>query len=649
MSENDHGAAAARTRERRYSARFLLTFSITALSGLLTWAIPGHAAWQQWTWLLHTLAGFWLFAVLALFVYRHLRIAQGFRRPAQSLLGWISLLTLLVVLFSGATTGILGRYEAQAWVMDVHIAAGLLVLAPLLAHLLLRRLLAGHGSRPSIFSQVLDRRLGAALMKTTLTSVLLVAALSLGYDMRESGFRDIASVPFSAGEFGEGIFLPSQAQTSTGGFLDARRIGRSEKCGRCHRQITDEWRSSMHGRSASDPFFQKNLHAMAGKKGIEATRYCGGCHIPVGLLSGELSPGGRLGSGMHIREGVSCMACHGIRAVVSLEGVGSYLYGPELPYLFSDSDGWLQTELHDYLLKINPEQHRRDMARDVLYQPEGCATCHEQYIDRDLNDWGWIKLQSQYQAWVKGPFSKHSDRNHASDRVYRCQDCHFPLVKGEDPSADRADLIRSHRTPAANTAVPHVLGDRAQLETVIRFLRDKRISLTLQVAGPRAERPAAGGEIRLNVGVSSNRIGHYFPAGTVDINEPWLELVVKDADGKSVYASGLIGPDNHVDPEARFYFSRLVNRDGKHVWRHDLFNAVGESHVNLLHPGRADIQTFRIRIPEGAKGPLQAHARLRYRKFNQRYAAWALDDKDIRLPIVDMAEARLSIALQASR
>lgn len=116
-----------------------------------------------------------------------------------------------------------------------------------------------------------------------------------------------------------------------------------------------------------------------------------------------------------------------------------------------------------------------------------------------------------------------------------------------------------------------------------------------------------------------------------------------DAKGKEVYTSGKINDKNVVDPNARFYFSSLVNRQGERVWRHDLFNAVGESYGNLLSPGKADIQHYNFILPQWASKPLTAKARLRYRKFNHEYSSWALGDSNIKLPIVDMAKAMLKL------
>jgi len=636
-------------KEQKSATSFLITFFLVSLSGFITWIFDEHGAWQQWTYLLHTFAGFWLLVTFSLFVINHVRLAQGFKRPGQALVGWSSVLIFLAVALSGSVIGIVGQYESQRWLYDLHLITGVAIVFFILTHLFFYRWLKNTSSSreptrtPSSFSQSINKQLANNIFIYTIISIIGISVLTFIYQARTDTYKDEAAVPFQ-NTYGDGNFLPSLAQTPTGSFLDARRIGRSEKCGSCHEQITNEWRSSMHGRSASDPFFQKNLHSLIKKKGMTATRYCAGCHIPVALLSGELSEGGDLKKGMHIDEGVSCMGCHGISKAISLEGVGSYLYEPEQHYLFGDSDGFIQTEINDYLIKINPRQHRKDMARDILADPINCATCHEQYIDDDLNDWGWVKLQSQYQAWVEGPFSTHNNKSHADEKTYRCQDCHFPLVDSKDPSANHQGKHMSHRTPAANTAVPYILGDKEQLDTVTKFLKDNRLSVTIHHDSKhRNKTPTAGENISLHVSISSNRIGHFFPAGTIDINEPWLELIVVDADGKEVYSSGAINSKNEVDKHARFYFSSLVNRQGQRVWKHDLFNAVGESYGNLLDPGKADIQSYEFVIPDWAAAPLKAKARLRYRKFNHDYSSWALGNENIKLPIVDMAEDELEL------
>ena len=121
----------------------------------------------------------------------------------------------------------------------------------------------------------------------------------------------------------------------------------------------------------------------------------------------------------------------------------------------------------------------------------------------------------------------------------RCQDCHFPLVPSDDPSADNNGLVRSHRSPAANTAIPWLLGDTEQLSIVSDFLRANRIAVKIEKpmrvnaghttnihssealdskTNPSGFYP--GETLSLSVAVTNLLIGHNFPAGTIDINEP---------------------------------------------------------------------------------------------------------------------------------
>jgi hypothetical protein len=196
--------------------------------------------------------------------------------------------------------------------------------------------------------------------------------------------------------------------------------------------------------------------------------------------------------------------------------------------------------------------------------------------------------------------------------------------------------------------VPFILNDQEQLDTVVKFLQDERVTLTIQLADSEGDAPAvaSGENVTLNVSVASVNIGHHFPAGTVDLNEPWIEVIVADSSGKQIYASGLIDEKNQVDRTSRFYLSIPVDRQGKRVWRHDLFRLVGESYSNLIDPGMSDIAEYEFAIPAWAEGPLTAHAKLRYRKFNHDYTSWALEDDTVRLPIVDMAEDEISIGVR---
>ncbi|MES9902567.1 MAG: cytochrome c family protein, partial [Sedimenticola sp.] len=572
----------------------------------------------------------------------------------------------LVSLFlygSGLHIGIVGQYESLHWVYDTHIVSSYAIVLILCIHLIL--FAKRNSSTINEHSFLVSNNLFWKIVCAISISSAIVIALTFTYSMQSNILQQEASITPYEYSFGDNPFYPSQAKTSSGGFVNAMQIGGSDKCGECHEAITKEWRSSMHGRSATDKAFQTNLHALAKKKGIATTRYCLGCHGPVALLSGQATTGGKLDEGIHISEGVSCMSCHGISKVINLKGAGSYLFEPVDDYLFGKNNSRIPTEVHNYLININPRQHKKDMARDVLYQPQNCATCHAQYIDKEINDWGWVKLQDQYSSWLKGSYSGHSEHEFSREQVMRCQDCHFPLVDMNDPSADKAGKVRSHRTPGANTVIPWLLGDTEQLEAVQSFMKADRLKIKIQVDNKSAttlfrrdikqskipvitpDVPVfkIGEKVTAKVAVTNLFIGHNFPAGTIDLNEPWIEFIVKDSNRNMIYESGTLDKDYNVDPSAHTYLSIPVDRTGNAVWRHDLFNVVGSSYENLIPPGKSDINSYSFTIPKSAKGLLTITAKLRYRKFNMKYAKWALGEDIIDLPIVNMAKDQMTIQI----
>jgi len=640
---------------------------VTALSGFVTYLAADHGAvWQQWTYLLHTIQGLALAFLVAYFIYIHFRRTIGLRRPGLSLLGILVALASSAFAVSGVYLAFAGQSEGTRGVYVFHIAASLLALIALVVHVLAHRAFwpgTRQEQRPGLFDiNPVARRCSALLLGL---SVATVAAATLAYQALPSPFADRAVIEPYELSYGPHPFRPSQTETAHGGFYDVRRLGGSADCAACHGEIFEQWRSSMHAKAASDKAYQTNINLLAKTRGMATTRYCEGCHAPVALLSGQLTPGGRLDTPGHLEEGVGCLGCHGIGEIIHTNGVASYKYTPPEPYLFAGFSHPLVKAIHNYLLKLNPVQHRKDMARTNLAQPQMCATCHAQFMDESMNDWGWVKMQDEYTAWSKGPFSKQSQHTFSESIMQRCQDCHFPLQPGKDPSANADGLIRTHRSLGANTAIPWIDGDREQLERVTQFLQANRVAVTIdnpnRAQAVRSDRPIdpsvasvtenpgyyyLGEEVVINVVVNNVTVGHDFPGGTTDINEVWLHVRAVDGNNRVIFESGGIADNGEVDPGAYFYRSLPVDRAGKLVWRHDLFRMVGDSFKKVVPAGGSDVVPYRFAVPGTTKGPLIVSAVVRYRKFNNRYAKWALDDPRVSLPIVDMAATSLRVPIR---
>ena len=79
------------------------------------------------------------------------------------------------------------------------------------------------------------------------------------------------------------------------------------------------------------------------------------------------------------------------------------------------------------------------------------------------------------------------------------------------------------------------------------------------------------------------------------------------------------------------------------MWKHDLFNRVGEAEKRVIPAGKSDLLRYRFAIPDWVKSPLAVTATLKYRKLNDRYARWALGENYAPVAITNLARDTLMI------
>lgn len=642
-------------------------------TGLALAIVRAHSTWIQWTLLVHLGAGFGFAIVVAPYVWIHLRRTLGIRRASVLFSGLTTLAPLVALFATGVHLAFVGHLESRPEVLQVHLWSAILLVATTTLHLLLHATTPRPGQTAGG-----ERRFKSASREVALAAAIgaatpwiLIAIASAAYDAQRGVPDGQPAIQPYAYDYGDHPFRPSQTETTTGRFVSADRIGRSERCGGCHPAIFEQWRASVHREAASDPTYVRNVDLLAEKKGIAATRYCEGCHAPVALLAGQLTPGGEHGgvAGTPANlEGVSCLTCHATDAVVHLKGVASYRFAPTSEYLFAQTESPLLRRVHDLVLRSRPGVHVREMGRGVLRDARSCATCHAQFMDADVNDWGWVQMQDDYAAWLDSPFSGHHEDGFSNTEAMRCQDCHMPLVEAGDPSADDEGRVRSHFFPGANTVLPALRGDQDQLDSTIEFLQANRLRVSIdppnRADAQQTLRPVdeglrgfeeapyyfyLGERAELRITVSNHGVGHDFPGGTIDLGEAWLEVLALDAEGRVAYASGEIDGEDRVDPEAYFYRSLPIDRRGTLVWRHDLFNMVGESFKRVVKAGQSDLVEYGFEVPAWAKSPLTVSVRLRYRKLNERYAKWALGKLYQPVMAVDMARDALRVPVRVRR
>ena len=115
---------------------------------------------------------------------------------------------------------------------------------------------------------------------------------------------------------------------------------------------------------------------------------------------------------------------------------------------------------------------------------------------------------------------------------------------------------------------------------------------------------APGSTVRLDVVVRTRKIGHFFPGGTVDAFDVWLEVQGRDADGRMVFWSGQVEDEGRgpVEPGAHFYRSYQLDGHGNPIDKRNAWQTRSLLYVRLIPPGAADVAHYRVRIPEEPAG-----------------------------------------------
>src|SRR6185369_1844789 len=139
-----------------------------------------------------------------------------------------------------------------------------------------------------------------------------------------------------------------------------------------------------------------------------------------------------------------------------------------------------------------------------------------------------------------------------------------------------------------------------------------------------------GTTAKVDVVVRTRKIGHFFPGGTLDSFDIWLELQATDATGKVIFWSGEVEDNGKgpVEPGAHFYRAYQLDGEGNPINKRNAWQARSVLYVRAIQPGAADVAHYRVKIPKDAKGPITLTAKLNYRKFSRYYTEFAYAGQD---------------------
>ena len=307
---------------------------------------------------------------------------------------------------------------------------------------------------------------------------------------------------------------------------------------------------------------------------------------------------------------------------------------------------------------------------------EYCSSCHKVHLDVPVNNYRWIRGFNDYDNWQASGVSGQGARSfYYPPKTSTCAQCHMPAdeVEGSWQSgtgrsiltvsrqrtqrwpreqgretdarkprsfpeirfhlrgyfcrfADRGDSGQTEmrrRSEGPQLASTFAVGEEAEQSGQI-LLRDVgKLAAPLDAAGAKFQ---PGSSVRVDVVVRTRKIGHFFPGGTVDSFDIWLELKVQTRPARLVFWSGRVedGGKGPVETGAHFYRSYQLDAEGNPINKRNACQTRSVLYVRLIPPGAADVAHYRVKIPKDVRGPMTLHAKLNYRKFSHYYTKFSL-------------------------
>jgi tetratricopeptide (TPR) repeat protein len=131
--------------------------------------------------------------------------------------------------------------------------------------------------------------------------------------------------------------------------------------------------------------------------------------------------------------------------------------------------------------------------------------------------------------------------------------------------------------------------------------------------------------VRVDVVVRTRNVGHFFPGGTVDAFDVWVELEAVDDKGQVWLHSGYVEDEGRgpVDPSAHLYRSLMLDERGNPINKRNAWATRSVAYVRLIPPGAADTVHYRLRVPENAGDRITLRARVNHRKFSWWNTQWS--------------------------
>lgn len=307
--------------------------------------------------------------------------------------------------------------------------------------------------------------------------------------------------------------LPSLAQEKT--------IEPAKVCRKCHREIYEQWKSSRHANSFTEPTFRESFEAVRGKNADSAS-LCLFCHGPVATF-----PKDTLGIGLTVKEGITCDFCHTVDEVATDGKFPRYSNTP------GTKRGPIDNTTSSY--------HTTEFS-PLLLDAKFCAGCHE------FTNQNGTPILTTYSEWEKSFYRGEG---------VHCQYCHLPQLYKDIqylPGTKNPDSPPDHTMRGGH--YPEKLREAIRMSGTLRRKSKKAI---------------------LHVVVKNDKSGHKIPTGipthkiiiaaklfdgegeTIGDKQVYIERILGDSEGNALtfpadifLKASTVLKDNRIEPkEAR--------------------------------------------------------------------------------------------------
>lgn len=201
--------------------------------------------------------------------------------------------------------------------------------------------------------------------------------------------------------------------------------------------------------------------------------------------------------------------------------------------------------------------------------------------------------------------------------------------------------IFTHYFVGGNAVLPGLLGSEAHNQLAVERLQH---AASIEVIPP--ARAVAGKAATIKVNVTNSGAGHKLPTGLTEARQAWLEVIVVDGSGKTLYHSGALDENNMVYEDAVVYHTVLGDKEGNptiKVWEMEQILS-----DNRIPPGKSSFEEYSFTIPQDVQNPLSITAKLNYQSASQELVDMLLGEGEVKVPTIEMARAEISLEVEGA-